>query len=98
MSRLRTVMWASGASLMAALLDPQRIRQNGEDAVHDDDEHDAGNNSGSRCEADGRCAAPALDAAHAAGYRDQYAEYGALADADSEVDQMHAVDGLVDVF
>src|SRR5689334_881757 len=75
MSRFRTVMCASGrvaASLTGgSRSESEGIGQHGEDAVRHDDEDDAGHHGGGGGKPDGGRAAPALDAAHAAGKRNQ---------------------------
>src|SRR5436190_14049409 len=101
MSRFRTVMCASGLFAPSLICrcwsDSEGIGQDGEDAVRHNDEHDAGHHRGGCGETDGGRATAALDAAHATGKCDQNAEHRALADADGKVDQMHAVEDLVDV-
>src|SRR5262249_27414479 len=98
MSRSRTVMWASAVSGMTRRLDAEHVGEHGEDAVGDDDEDDPGNSRRGRGKPDRRRAAPALNAAEAAGNGHEDAEHRALRNADREVGEVDAVHRLVDVF
>src|SRR5262249_38903711 len=67
--------------------DPEDVREDGEDAVGDDDPDDAEHDRGGRGLTDRGGVAPARHAAEAARERHQHAEDDALADAEPDVDE-----------
>src|SRR5262245_14681096 len=94
MVRSLTSMWASRAS---AILDPQHVGDDGQDAVEGDDPHDPEHDRRGGRLPDCCGVAAGGHAAHAAGERHQDAEEQALADAEADVDQPDRPPGLLPV-